>query len=283
MTAQDESAIVMDCGQEQLVGIVHRAAVPAGDRGVLVVVGGPQYRVGSHRQFTLMARALASAGVPVMRFDYRSMGDSDGDRQDFTVTASDIEVAIAAFQRSVPGVRRVVLWGLCDGASAILLHGCSDPQVAALILANPWVQTESREAQAYIRHYYWRRILQGSFWRKLLKLQINLRTSAGDWWRKARRATSAGRHEDFVDRMRLGLERFGGPVLILLSENDLVARQFADLCRDSPVWRAAVARDNVSVQHLAGADHTFSGKAALSAATTACLDWLQRTEAQACH
>jgi alpha/beta superfamily hydrolase len=49
---------------------------------VLVIVGGPQYRAGSHRQFTLLARSLAEQGFAVLRFDYRGMGDSTGAMRD---------------------------------------------------------------------------------------------------------------------------------------------------------------------------------------------------------
>ena len=38
---------------------------------MVIVVGGPQYRAGSHRQFTLLARHIAAAGYPVLRFDAR--------------------------------------------------------------------------------------------------------------------------------------------------------------------------------------------------------------------
>ena len=70
-----EQVINFDLAGESLVGM---ACVPEQARsiGIIVVVGGPQYRVGSHRQFLLLSRALASAGYPVMRFDYRGMGDS---------------------------------------------------------------------------------------------------------------------------------------------------------------------------------------------------------------
>jgi len=51
--------------------------------GVLIVVGGPQYRVGSHRQFLLLSRRLAAEGHPVMRFDYRGMGDASGAMRGF--------------------------------------------------------------------------------------------------------------------------------------------------------------------------------------------------------
>ena len=78
----EEQAITFDCHGASLYGI---ASVPqqSGARGVLIVVGGPQYRVGSHRQFALLARSLAAQGIPAMRFDYRGMGDSVGEPHTF--------------------------------------------------------------------------------------------------------------------------------------------------------------------------------------------------------
>ena len=72
-----EMPVVFDCEGSRLVGIAALPARPAAT-GVLIIVGGPQYRAGSHRQFTLLARHLADAGYPTMRFDYRGMGDSAG-------------------------------------------------------------------------------------------------------------------------------------------------------------------------------------------------------------
>ena len=72
-----EEAVVFPFAAEQLVGIVARPDTSS-DCGVLVVVGGPQYRAGSHRQFLLLSRRLATEGYPTLRFDYRGMGDSGG-------------------------------------------------------------------------------------------------------------------------------------------------------------------------------------------------------------
>ena len=283
MNGWTEEPILFQCGHERLVGVVHQAVGSRRSTGVLIVVGGPQYRVGSHRQFTLTARSLASCGFPVMRFDCRGMGDSDGRFQGFEETGSDIAAAIKAFLGIVPAMDRVVLWGLCDAASAILMHGHENPRVGGLILANPWVQTESSEADSFLRHYYWRRIVQRSFWIKLLKIRVNLRSSLGDWLGKIRAARSADAPARFVERMLSGMNAFAGPVLILLSEHDLVARQFGDQCRATDEWRQAVGRGNVTVHHLASADHTFSGRAALDAAMSASLQWLSQSDTRPCR
>src|SRR5262245_37346209 len=54
----EDIAVQFDCEGQRLFGILSQPASP-GRRGVLIVVGGPQYRAGSHRQFTLLARDLA--------------------------------------------------------------------------------------------------------------------------------------------------------------------------------------------------------------------------------
>ena len=132
----NEHALTFDCEGESLVGILSGAGLPAG-RGVLIVVGGPQYRVGSHRQFALLARHLAKHGVPTLRFDYRGMGDSDGEVRTFERVGEDIRCAIDRFFASVPGLKDVVIWGLCDAASAALFYAHQDARVSGLILLNP--------------------------------------------------------------------------------------------------------------------------------------------------
>src|SRR3546814_1414367 len=76
------------CAEAELVGILHLPAAAA-RRGVLIVVGGPQYRAGSHRQFLLIARRLAEQGYPVLRFDHRGIGDSDGPYLGFEALDAD--------------------------------------------------------------------------------------------------------------------------------------------------------------------------------------------------
>ena len=138
MTAR-ESAVLFACEGDELVGVIAEPEKACGDVGVLIVVGGPQYRVGSHRQFVLLARHLAEAGVSCMRFDYRGMGDAGGGQRDFENVGADIRAAIDVFTTRTPAVRRVVLWGLCDGASAACFYAPTDERGAGLVLLNPWV------------------------------------------------------------------------------------------------------------------------------------------------
>ncbi|MEO7495060.1 MAG: hydrolase 1, exosortase A system-associated, partial [Massilia sp.] len=155
----EEKALSFACHGQQLIAI---ASLPATSsrRGVLIVVGGPQYRVGSHRQFALLARSLAEQGIPAMRFDYRGMGDSEGPMRSFEDVNADLRAAVDHFLASAPDMNEVVIWGLCDAASAALFYAASDDRVCGMVLVNPWVRTSGGFAKATLKHYYIDRLLQ---------------------------------------------------------------------------------------------------------------------------
>lgn len=284
-----ERSLLIDCNGATLIGILHEPILPAGQppasRGVMVIVGGPQYRVGSHRQFVLLARDLASAGFPVLRFDYRGMGDSDGGYLGFEHIAADVSAAADAFRRACPGMQDLVLWGLCDGASAAAFHAADNGvpddghRVAGLVIVNPWVRTEQGLAQAYVRSYYGRRLFQWSFWRKLLggdmHIAATLRGFLGDL-RKARGtdATDQPRSAGLPERVRQALDGFQGPVLLILSGRDLTAQEFV-ACTSAGNWQEILARRNVTRLDYPEADHTFSRRSWHEAMSAACVDWLR--------
>lgn len=285
--AYRESALVFACQGEQLVGVLTRpAAAPAQPLpGVLVVVGGPQYRVGAHRQFVELARALAGAGHAVLRFDVRGMGDSSGDLHDFLQIDDDIAAAIDTLC-SEAQVTQVVLWGLCDGASAALLYcdGRADARVAGLALANPWVRSAESLAATHVKHYYLRRLADGAFWRKLVaggvgrqavqELLGNVGTALRG--RLARRAAggSGGAPLRYQDRMARAWQRFSGKMLLIISGDDYTAKEFLGEVATATAWRGALDLPQVRRHDLPLADHTFSTPGQGAVAAQATLHWL---------
>jgi uncharacterized protein len=268
-----------------LLGVLSRPLPPplgaTSDVAVVIVVGGPQYRVGSHRQFVQLARALAQQGHVVLRFDYRGMGDSHGELRDFEAVSDDIGCAIDAVLRATPHLRRVVLWGLCDGASAALLylHDRPDPRVAGLALLNPWVRSEASLARTHVKHYYLQRLRTPEFWRKLLSGGVAASALSGLWanlrqaWRGAP-ATRVAARLPYQQRMAQAWADFTGPILLMLSERDLTAQEFADFSASDPHFqRAWQARPPTRVS-LAEADHTCSSAAAQRAAEDGTALWL---------
>src|SRR3546814_19808079 len=86
---------------------------------------------------------LFRSGFPVFRFDRRGVGDSEGENGGFLSSGPDIAEAVAAFLRASPGLRRIVALGNCDAATALaLFHDVEE--LAALLLANPWVVESDR-------------------------------------------------------------------------------------------------------------------------------------------
>ena len=279
-----ETTFTFPCRGDQLVGLLHGGADRA-DLGAIIVVGGPQYRIGSHRQYVLLARALADAGIPTLRFDYRGLGDSDGTFRGFEHIDEDIDAAIDAFQQRAPGLSRVVLWGLCDAASAILFYAAKDPRVAGVVLVNPWMRTETGLAETHLKHYYARHLGQGDFWRRLASGRVDVlragRAFAGNL-RKAvagRITRAQGRNAAdgaLPERMAEGFARYGGPVLMILSGNDLTAKEFEEMADATPAWHGLLAGAKVQVRRLEAADHTFSRAAWRDQVALWTIDWLRR-------
>jgi exosortase A-associated hydrolase 1 len=272
-----ERAITFGCGADELIGVLHIPALSFRSVGVLIAVGGPQYRVGSHRQFVIMARAFASAGYPVMRFDYRGMGDSEGEFKGFAEVDEDLRYAMSIFLREVAGLHRIVIFGLCDGASAAMIFAATGgPGLAGLMLANPWVHSEPGQAKTYVRHYYRGRVIQLDFWRKVLRGQFRWGASVRDFVRKLRLSLRRPAEEPggFVEKMLEGLNRFAGPVMLLLSERDLTAKEFQELCESSEDWRRSIGHPRIDKTFIAGADHTFSSRSSLDDACHRCITWL---------
>ncbi|MCS6948289.1 MAG: hydrolase 1, exosortase A system-associated [Steroidobacteraceae bacterium] len=273
-----ERCLIFDCENEKLVGILHEPSQQPQSIGILIIVGGPQYRVGSHRQFVLMARALAAAGYTVLRFDCRGMGDSTGQSRTFESIESDIAAAIDAFFRSTPQLQRIVPFGLCDAASAALMFCGRDSRVAGLVMANPWAHAEPSRAKVLLRHYYPRRIMQPSFWFKWLRGAGNFRNAIVELFAYLKRALSPSADRahitDYRQRMAIGLREFNRPVLLLMSGRDLTAREFELWANGDSTWRSAAARADIKRVDLPQADHTFSTLRDLQEAIAAILRWV---------
>lgn len=277
--------LVFDCHGESLIGIV---SVPdqATDTAMLVIVGGPQYRVGSHRQFLQLAKLAADNGFAAMHFDTRGMGDSEGRQRLFDEIGDDVAAAIDALQRCLPTVQRVGLWGLCGGASAALLYHRAkrDPRVAGVALVNPWVRSETTQARTRVKHYYLQRLLQREFWSKLFSGQV----AAGalrELMRAVRVAVgpapsgSAASHDAVLtleQKMAEGLASFDGETLLVLSGNDYTAKEFLETVKLEPQWRRLLARTGVTRFDVAEADHTFSDPEAQAALEGSTIAWLRR-------
>jgi uncharacterized protein len=286
----EQRSLCFSCRGDELYGIVSLPEKPS-SRGVLVIVGGPQYRAGSHRQFTLLANDLSAQGTPVMRFDYRGMGDSEGEARTFEAVQDDIRVALDRFHAEVPALKEVVLWGLCDAASASLFYAHSDSRVTGLVLLNPWVRTTEGMAKAYLRHYYLARVTDKELWTKILAGRFDfggaLRSLLGMVGKAATKTQdaspgaapagvgSAPATVPLPDRMYEGLAHFKGKVLLIISGNDLTAKEFLDLVNGSRKWKKALESARVQRRDLPEANHTFARRDWRNQVANWTRDWIK--------
>ena len=59
-------------------------------------------------------------------------------------------------------------------------------------------------------------------------------------------------------RMQESFARFQGKILVIMSGNDLTAREFSDLVAGSSAWQKLIKAPRVRQHVLAEANHTFS-------------------------
>lgn len=277
-----------ECNGANLYGIL---TVPQAEskRAVVIVVGGPQYRVGSHRQFVLLARFLASNGVPTLRFDHRGFGDADGETT-FQELEPDIRAAIDNMVSCCTEVEDIVIWGLCDAASAAMMYAPTDPRVKGLVLLNPWVRDDASLARAQFRQAITNDLTNSEKWKRLVSGRISLSKavlSLGGLFYKVLRgrvskAASGNRDsskteiDSYQDRMLSGLGQFQGQVLLVLSGQDITAREFDDLADSDSRWGKCLERRNTVIMRLEESTHTFSRREWRDQVAQWTLEWLRR-------
>ncbi|MNN35359.1 hypothetical protein D3C81_1492090 [compost metagenome] len=171
----------------------------------------------------------------------------------------------------------MALWGLCDGATAAACHAPRDARVKALILLNPWVRSSAGLARATLRHYYLPRLLQGGFWRKLASGGLQLGASLASLRQVAVATHKPVTQEDDAPAPALlrALAQFQGKVLLILSGDDLGAREWQALLDGGTAWRAVAARAQWTQAQVAGANHTFASAAWRGEVEQLCARWLR--------
>ncbi|GAA0369716.1 hydrolase 1, exosortase A system-associated [Bowmanella denitrificans] len=252
-----ESAVVFPVGQTELIGVLNKP-MALKSVAVLIIVGGPQYRGGSHRQFVQLARALGDAGICSLRFDYSGMGDSFGHKKAFDSINEDIAAACDCL-RQKSGVDQVVIWGLCDAASAALMYASTDPSVVGMVLLNPWLRTGTTTGKTMLKYYYVQRVLSKDFWRKLVMGKVKLTKSINEAKQFAQDSlkNTEQSETDYQHRMLVGAKKYNGKVCLIISGKDLTAQEFMQQANSDKEWKRFVTA-KCQVHKLAEADHTFS-------------------------
>jgi exosortase A-associated hydrolase 1 len=240
--------LTFDCDGSVLIGTLDEGTAAT---GLLIVSGGNEIRMGAHRGMAVLAQDLADKGYPVFRFDRRGTGDSEGENGGFRSSGSDIAAATSAFRAAAPHVSRIVAFGNCDAATALVLH---NPTVDALVLANPWVvkPTDDLPAPAAIRDRYGRRLRDPKAWAALLTGKLNIRAAIKGL---ARIATPQG--TGLADEVAAAMLGRPLPTTILLAKGDNTAIAFANAWQGEG-FEAIRTRRDVRVIMIESTSHSFA-------------------------
>ncbi len=235
--------LTFPCGGSSLAGTLD---IASGSSGLLMVSGGSEIRSGAFSGQARLAMRLAEAGFPVFRFDRRGVGDSDGEDRGFRSSQNDIAAALAAFRAMAPKLDRVIGFGNCDAASALMLGGGTGCD--GLVLSNPWV-IEDGDADApppsAIRARYAEKLRNPKEVARLLSGGVDLRKLSRGLLGALKPKPAA---TSLAQGMAAGLAGFEGPVKIFLAARDRTAQVF------EAAWDASDSR----IERCENAGHSYA-------------------------
>ena len=271
------------CDGFTLVGTLHQPAAnaPTTDFAVVMLNQGPLDRSGAHRISTQLARRWATQGVPVLRFDARGVGESEGDWAE-PPDGTSIKVlyklieeggwvtdahAAIDYALTATGARRIVLAGLCGGG-ATAVHAATHRAVHAVLTVGMPVRVQAEitgvsdlvdvklrtETRGYLK-----KLLAPAAWKRLLTLQTDYHTLWGVFSTRAKRLLGRGggldpRLNATLVRSFEAAVRQHKRILFVYPEKDYLWVEFQELFQS----RFPRAKFGFEVATIPQANHTFT-------------------------
>lgn len=287
----------------RLVGIFH---VPDGLvaedlPGVVMLSPGLMHRVGPNRLYVKMARALASDGYTVLRFDFSGIGDSAARADSLPIDKSTLAEAEAAIDHLIEqtGRTRVVLIGHCSGALVSWATAFNDERVDGVVAISPeggdeaWVEFDRKQKEArYYANYYtrgalddpgrWRRFLTGkadygSIAGNLYRGVILNRVSAFAYKRRSVRGTAAKEAEERPEvraykQGLLSLAERRLPILLIHPDQSAGPEMLRALL--GTTIDTMHAAGHLEISHVTASDHMFTPLAAQHNLVAIIREWI---------
>ncbi len=152
---------------QSLMGIITQPRTVTGPPVVLLGAG-IIHRIGPSRASVELARALASRGHTVLRFDLSGIGDSPRAEEARLTDAAiaDMRDAITLMAETAenPWGDRVAAVGFCSGADNGFFLAADEPRIGALVLFDPTIH----RTPGFHRRELWRHLTSPRAWWNLL-------------------------------------------------------------------------------------------------------------------
>ncbi len=180
----------------RLFGVLHRPHTQApGAPAVVLLSPGVKMRVGPHRLYLKLTDLFVRLGLPVLRFDFHGLGDSEGELSEELLADVYNHIEVGRFvddtldamdwMAATHGTSRFILSGLCGGAITGLLAGARDARVVGLLGLGitPVLASRAADASRYmtsgqleqIGQSYLRKLTDVRSWVRLLTFQSDYR------------------------------------------------------------------------------------------------------------
>jgi pimeloyl-ACP methyl ester carboxylesterase len=300
--------VAFTCEGSRLVGSLHQPAQPVpGLPGIILLNQGPVDRGGAHRLYLKLAWRLTALGFPVLRFDARGVGESEGlwEGEQTSISVLDTYGAIQKgvwvpdtraaieFMQRATGVDKVILGGLCGGAATALLTGVNHPAVESMfVIGTPVTFTAVTRRVADLpeaiiqrdSRQYLRKLVDPKSWVRFLSFKTDYRTLLGVFTTQVQRrlkpSAASAEAPEADEKMNLPLlEAITGSttqakrLLMVFSENDYLWQEFQE-----QMWRFG-DRDRLpfDLVTIPDANHTLTEEPWQDALYKEVTAWLDRS------
>ncbi|MEM9232903.1 MAG: alpha/beta fold hydrolase [Pseudomonadota bacterium] len=256
-----------------LFGIATMATEGPRRAPVLIPNAGIVHRVGPHRLHVRLARHLAAAGYPVLRFDLHGLGDSGPPPSELGFEAQAVADIRAALD--VMRAEEATVTGLCSGADNAMRVAEADDRIRRLILLDPHAYGSQHAAVARL---------------------VEKAADPARWRRAASRLLRGGQAvppssgkmqtDDEAERLPIPRDAFARQLLALKERGGGALIRYTDFVQDtltSPehFYRAFPGIDfgaGLTVEVERGTDHTYTAMAAQQKLLKRIGEWLEKTE-----
>ena len=185
-----ETAVQIDTGQSTLFAVLTRLAgdsVPPGP-ALLMLTAGSVHAIGPNRLWVRLARRWVARGMTVLRLDVSGIGDSPprpGSIENVVYSPHALEDIAAALRylKSLPGVGDCHLMGMCSGAYHAFKAAVAGHAVTSVFMINPltyfWRQgdrfSDVKEYEVFaLGSKYRGKFFTVDPWRRLVRGELDL-------------------------------------------------------------------------------------------------------------
>jgi pimeloyl-ACP methyl ester carboxylesterase len=292
----EEEPVSFPAEEERLLAILTR---PTGGElpTAVVLVGGGWYgtSMGPSRLLVRLARRLATAGHPVLRFDFHGVGESSGTIDRFSLDfpfTGDVTAAINCMRDR--GFDRIVLVGWCLGARAALASAAGEPAVRGVGLVSVDLRSDTMRGGSQPRGLElstWRLIRKGlrprllwdvirhrnlQFFLKVLrKKRQSLAASMRTRLRRSPPVPDVLVSPYFLEPFEAAIERHL-PMLFLYGDDDIQYKEFVSASAGRLGKALALASSFTSIEVVEGETHVIREATAADTVIERIDAWIRR-------